>query len=85
MPSPLRRRQFKKFFDCIAGLMELQLLNACKCSLRDFVNYVLHNKVNIECPSVILRIMKFCFHLCRSLFSTPVDLNLLKILERSYV
>ncbi|EFN75889.1 Dynein heavy chain 7, axonemal [Harpegnathos saltator] len=44
VPSPLRRKQFKKFFDCTARLMESQLLNACKYSLRDFVDYVVHGK-----------------------------------------
>ncbi|XP_028047400.2 dynein heavy chain 7, axonemal [Monomorium pharaonis] len=44
VPSPLRRRQFKRFFDCAGKLMESQLLRACKRSLRDFVNYVADGK-----------------------------------------
>lgn len=48
VPSPLRRKQFKRFFDCAGKLMESQLLKACKRSLRDFVNYVAAGKVNIH-------------------------------------
>jgi len=48
VPSPLRRKQFKRFFDCAGKLMESQLLRACKRSLRDFVNYVANGKVNIH-------------------------------------
>lgn len=48
VPSPLRRKQFKRFFDCASKLMESQLLRACKRSLRDFVNYVADGKVNIH-------------------------------------
>ncbi|XP_067216276.1 dynein axonemal heavy chain 7 [Linepithema humile] len=44
VPSPLRRKQFKRFFDCAAKLMESQLLEACKRSLRDFVNYIVDGK-----------------------------------------
>lgn len=57
VPSPLRRKQFKRFFDCAGKLMESQLLTACKCSLRDFVNYVANGKVNIHTylPSAIDR------------------------------
>ncbi|XP_071649568.1 dynein axonemal heavy chain 7 [Temnothorax longispinosus] len=44
VPSPLRRKQFKRFFDCAGKLMESQLLRACKRSLRDFVNYVADGK-----------------------------------------
>jgi len=45
VPSPVHR-QFQRYFDCIAKLMESQLLSACKRSLRDFVDYVVHGKVN---------------------------------------
>jgi hypothetical protein len=45
VPSPVDR-QFRHYFDCIAKLMESQLLTACKKSLRDFVDYVVHGKVN---------------------------------------
>jgi len=48
VPSPLQRKQFKRFFDCAGKLMESQLLRACKRSLRDFVNYVADGKVNIH-------------------------------------
>ncbi|EZA62718.1 Dynein heavy chain 7, axonemal [Ooceraea biroi] len=44
VPSPLRRKQFRRFFDCVGKLMESQLLTACKRSLRDFVNYIVHGK-----------------------------------------
>ncbi|XP_025992810.1 dynein heavy chain 7, axonemal-like [Solenopsis invicta] len=44
VPSPMQRRQFKRFFDCVAKLMESQLLRACKRSLRDFVNYIADDK-----------------------------------------
>lgn len=47
VPSPLRRKQFKRFFDCAGKVMEEQLLKICKRSLRDFVNYVVNGKVNI--------------------------------------
>ncbi|KAH0950776.1 hypothetical protein HN011_006322 [Eciton burchellii] len=43
VPSPVDR-QFRHYFDCIAKLMESQLLTACKKSLRDFVDYVVHGK-----------------------------------------
>ncbi|KYQ53326.1 Dynein heavy chain 7, axonemal [Trachymyrmex zeteki] len=44
VPSPLRRKQFKRFFDCAGKVMEEQLLKICKRSLRDFVNYVVNGK-----------------------------------------
>ncbi|XP_050461697.1 dynein axonemal heavy chain 7-like [Cataglyphis hispanica] len=44
VPSLLRRKQFKRFFDCAGKLMESHLLNACKLSLRDFINYVIDGK-----------------------------------------
>lgn len=47
VPSPLRRKQFKRFFDCAAKLMESQLLKACKRSLWDFVNYIVDGKVSM--------------------------------------
>ncbi|KYN44278.1 Dynein heavy chain 7, axonemal [Trachymyrmex septentrionalis] len=44
IPSPLRRKQFKRFFNCAGKLMEAQLLRICKHSLREFVNYVVNGK-----------------------------------------
>lgn len=55
VPSPLQRKQFKRFFDCTGKLMESQLLRACKRSLRDFVNYVADGKVNIYIHIYALR------------------------------
>ncbi|KYM93367.1 Dynein heavy chain 7, axonemal [Cyphomyrmex costatus] len=44
VPSPLRRKQFKRFFNCAGKVMEEQLLRICKHSLRDFINYVVNGK-----------------------------------------
>lgn len=65
VPSPLQRREFKRFFDCAAKLMESQLLQACKCSLRDFVNYIVDGKVNI----------------CHSAFPSSTSSLLLRVIE----
>ncbi|XP_015609892.1 dynein heavy chain 7, axonemal isoform X2 [Cephus cinctus] len=41
VPSPTQKKEFKRFFDCAAKLMENQLLSICKYSLADFVSYIL--------------------------------------------
>ncbi|OXU28216.1 hypothetical protein TSAR_011727, partial [Trichomalopsis sarcophagae] len=40
VPSPLDSKQFDRFFNCIAKLMESQLLTIFKSSLRDFLLYI---------------------------------------------
>ncbi|XP_014203995.1 dynein heavy chain 7, axonemal [Copidosoma floridanum] len=40
VPSPLDSRAFARFFNCIAKLMESQLLSIYKSSLRDFVGFI---------------------------------------------
>ncbi|EGI62283.1 Dynein heavy chain 12, axonemal [Acromyrmex echinatior] len=44
VPSPLRRKQFKRFFDCASKVMEAQLLRICKHSLLAFINYIVSGK-----------------------------------------
>ncbi|XP_025270954.1 dynein heavy chain 7, axonemal [Camponotus floridanus] len=57
VPSPLRRKQFKRFFDCTGKLMESHLLKACKHSLRDFINYVVDGKPVACCFKVSIAIV----------------------------
>ncbi|XP_011505820.1 PREDICTED: dynein heavy chain 7, axonemal [Ceratosolen solmsi marchali] len=40
VPSPLNHKKFICFFNCIAKLMESQLLSLFKRSLQDFLNYI---------------------------------------------
>ncbi|XP_076648740.1 dynein axonemal heavy chain 7 [Halictus rubicundus] len=46
VPSPLQKRKFKRFFGCIAKIMEGQLLSLCRNSLKDFTNLIVRGQVN---------------------------------------
>lgn len=46
IPSPLKRIRFKKFYECIAKIMEQQLLTMCISTLKDFINFIIHGQVN---------------------------------------
>ncbi|XP_076763837.1 uncharacterized protein LOC143431167, partial [Xylocopa sonorina] len=44
VPSPLQRLRFKRFYGCLAKIMEAQLLFMCKFSLKDFMNFIIHGQ-----------------------------------------
>ncbi|KOX76420.1 Dynein heavy chain 7, axonemal [Melipona quadrifasciata] len=49
VPSPLQRIRFKRFYECIAKIMESQLLSMCKYSLKDFMDLIVRGKpINCE-------------------------------------
>ncbi|CAK9814603.1 Dynein axonemal heavy chain 7 [Anthophora plagiata] len=48
VPSPLQRTKFKGFYDCVAKIMESQLLAMCKWTLRDFMNFIIRGQP-IDC------------------------------------
>ncbi|XP_078046876.1 dynein axonemal heavy chain 7-like [Augochlora pura] len=44
VPSPLHKTQFKRFFGCIATIMEAQLLSLCENSLQEFMNFLIRGQ-----------------------------------------
>nr|XP_033342720.1 dynein heavy chain 7, axonemal-like [Megalopta genalis] len=44
VPSPLHKAQFKRFFGCVAAIMEAQLLSLCENSLEEFMNFLISDQ-----------------------------------------
>ncbi|XP_011298266.1 dynein heavy chain 7, axonemal-like [Fopius arisanus] len=55
VPSPLKKKSFKRFFDCASTMMEAQLRSICTHTLRDFMNFILHRSDNRFKLNVIVK------------------------------
>ncbi|XP_068992612.1 dynein axonemal heavy chain 7 [Neodiprion pinetum] len=54
VPSPLQRKKFKRFYDCVYKFMESQLLAICRQTMSQYMNYIFG--IGYRNPGFVLRV-----------------------------